>query len=130
MVGIVIVSHSTKAADGIKELADQMAGKSNSIIAAGGLEDGTIGTDAVRIMKAIKKADTGDGVVIMVDLGSSVLSSSLAIELLEDSIKERVRIADAPILEGTIGAAVQASIGDDIDSVLAAAKEARSLFKL
>ncbi|MHB1391487.1 MAG: dihydroxyacetone kinase phosphoryl donor subunit DhaM [Clostridia bacterium] len=129
MVGIVIVSHSAKAAEGIKELANQMAGKGNSIIAAGGLEDGSIGTDAVRIMEAIKKVDTGDGVVVMVDLGSAVLSSSLAVELLEDSIRERVRIADAPILEGTIIAAVQASIDDNIDNVLAAAEESRNLLK-
>lgn len=130
MVGIVVVSHSVKAAEGIKELADQMAGESNSIIAAGGLEDGSIGTDAVRIMEAIKKADNGDGVVVMVDLGSAVLSSSLAVELLDKSMGERVRIADAPVLEGTICAAVQASIGDKLDSVLAAAEEARSLPKL
>ena len=130
MVGIVIVSHSIKVAEGIKELADQMAGESNSIIAAGGLEDGSIGTDAVRIMEAIKKADNGDGVVVMVDLGSAVLSSSLAVELLEESISARVRIADAPVLEGAICAAVQASIGDKLDSVLTAAEEARSLLKL
>jgi dihydroxyacetone kinase phosphotransfer subunit len=130
MVGIVIVSHSAKAAEGIKELACQMAGESNPIISAGGLEDGSIGTDAVRIMKAGERADSGDGVIIMVDLGSAVLSSSLAIELLDKDKGARVRIADAPILEGTISAAVQASIGDDLDSVLAAAEEARNLLKV
>lgn len=129
MVGIVIVSHSAKAAEGIKELAEQMAGVKDSIIAAGGLEDGSIGTDAVRIMEAIKKADAGDGVVVMVDLGSAVLSSSLAVELLGGSAGERVKIADAPILEGTIVAAVQASIGDCIGDVLAAAEESRNLLK-
>lgn len=129
MVGIVIVSHSAKVAEGIKELADQMACENKAVVAAGGLLDGSIGTDAVRIMEAIKKADTGDGVVVMVDLGSSVLSSSLAMELLEDGIRERVRIADAPIVEGTIIAAVQAAIGDDLDNVLAAAEESRGLPK-
>lgn len=129
MVGIVVVSHSRKVAEGIKELADQMAGAGNSIIAAGGLEDGSIGTDAVRIMEAIKKADSGDGVVVMVDLGSAVLSSGLAVDLLEKCLGNRVRIADAPVLEGTICAAVQASIGDNLDSVLAAAEEARSMLK-
>lgn len=129
MVGIVIVSHSAKAAEGIKELAEQMSGAEDSIIAAGGLEDGSIGTDAVRIMEAVKKADKGDGVVILADLGSAVLSSSLAIELLGDDAAERVKIADAPILEGAIIAAVQASIGDNIEDVLAAAEEARNLPK-
>jgi len=130
MVGIVIVSHSAKAAEGITELAYQMAGQSNGIIAAGGLEDGSIGTDAVRIMEAIKKADSGDGVVVMVDLGSAVLSSSLAIELLDKETRAGVRIADAPVLEGAISAAVQASIGDTLENVLTAAEDARNLLKL
>jgi PTS hybrid protein len=129
MVGIVIVSHSYKAAEGIKELAAQMSGMDDSIIAAGGLEDGSIGTDAVRIMEAIKKADKGDGVLILADLGSAVLSSSLAIELLGNDDTERVKIADAPILEGAVIAAVQASIGDSLEDVAAAAEEARNLPK-
>ncbi len=129
MVGIVIVSHSAKAAEGIRELAAQMAGGSLSIIAAGGIWDGSIGTDAVKIKEAIEKADSGEGVVVLVDLGSSVLSSSMAIELLDESIGKRVRIADAPILEGAIVAAIQASIGDTLDNVLAVAEESRSLVK-
>ncbi len=129
MVGIVIVSHSAKAADGIKELALQMSGGSSSIEAAGGLTDGSIGTDAVRIMEAVRKVDDGDGVVILADLGSAVLSSSLALELIEEAVRERVKIADAPILEGTIIAAVQASIGDTVENVLVAAEESRSLHK-
>ncbi len=129
MVGIVIVSHSSKAAEGIKELAAEMSGNSQSIIAAGGMWDGSIGTDALKIKEAIERADEGEGVVILVDLGSSVLSSSMAIELLDESIGKRVRIADAPILEGAIIAAIQASIDDNIDNVLAAAEESRSLLK-
>jgi dihydroxyacetone kinase phosphotransfer subunit len=130
MVGIVIVSHSAKAAEGIVELALQMAGCGQSIIAAGGMYDGGIGTDAVKIKEAIEKADTGDGVVVLIDLGSSALSSSMAIELLDESTAKRVRIADAPVLEGAIIAAVQAAIGDNADNVLAAAEGARSLPKL
>lgn len=129
MVGIVVVSHSGKVAEGVKELAEQMAG-SCRIIAAGGMADGSIGTDAVRIVEAVRKADTGDGVVLMVDLGSAVLGSSLAVELLDRIQAERVRIADAPILEGTICAAIQASIGDSLEGVISAAEEARSITKL
>lgn len=129
MVGVVVVSHSRKVAEGIKELADQMVGEDSMIVAVGGLEDGSIGTDAVRIMEAIKIADKGEGVVILVDLGSAVLSSSLAIEFLEDGLAGRVKIADAPVLEGTISAAVQASTGDRLPGVLAAALEARELVK-
>lgn len=129
MVGIVIVSHSSKAAEGIKELAAQMSGDSETIIAAGGMWDGSIGTDALKIKEAIENADTGEGVVVLVDLGSSVLSSCMAIELLDDSVGKMVRIADAPILEGAIIASVQASIGDTLDNVLAAAEGARSMLK-
>lgn len=129
MVGIVIVSHSAKAAEGIKELAEQMSRLEGSIIAAGGLDDGSIGTDAVRIVEAIKEADKGDGVLVLADIGSAVLSSSLAIELLGSDAAEKVKIADAPILEGAIIAAVQASIGDSIEGVLAAAEESRNLPK-
>lgn len=129
MVGIVVVSHSAKVAEGVKDLADQMAG-SCMVVAAGGLEDGSIGTDAVRIVEAIRKAESGEGVLLLVDLGSAVLSSNMALELMEAAEAGRVRVADAPILEGAICAAVQASIGDGLDGVLAAAEEARGMSKL
>ena len=95
MVGIVIVSHSAKVAEGIQEMASQMAGEQQRIIAAGGMEDGSIGTDAVRISHAIIAADSGDGVVVLVDLGSAVLSTEMAFELLPDELRKRARIADA-----------------------------------
>ena len=106
MVGIVIVSHSKKVAEGVVELAQQMAGANDHIIPCGGMEDGSIGTDAVRIMEAIQEADTGDGVAILVDLGSGILSTQTALDLLEEPIN--AVIADAPILEGAIAAAAEA----------------------
>ncbi|PKM94470.1 MAG: PTS mannose transporter subunit IID [Firmicutes bacterium HGW-Firmicutes-1] len=131
MVGIVIVSHSFKVAEGIKELAMQMAGPEQKIIAAGGMDDGSIGTDAVKICEAIQSADSGKGVVILVDLGSAVLSSSMAIELLQESgANIEVVIADAPVLEGAISAAVQAYIGSNIKEVVEAAELAREVLKL
>lgn len=130
MVGIVIVSHSAKVAEGIRELSLQMTGNSVSIIAAGGMDDGGIGTDAERICEAVKAANSGDGAVIMVDLGSAVLSSGMAIELLPEDMAAAVRIADAPILEGTICACIQASFGASVDEVIAAAEEAREMKKL
>lgn len=128
MVGLVIVSHSKKAAEGIFELAVQMAGKEHRIVAVGGMEDGSIGTDAVRIQQGIIAANDGDGVVILADLGSGILSSETAIDLLEEDIK--VVIADAPILEGAVGAAVEASMGGTITEVVEAAKAAKQLSKL
>ncbi|MEL7632738.1 dihydroxyacetone kinase phosphoryl donor subunit DhaM [Sporomusa sphaeroides] len=130
MVGIVVVSHSAKIAEGICELAGQMAAAGQMLIAAGGMADGSIGTDAVRIRAAIEAADTGDGVLVMVDLGSAVLSAELAIDMLGATDKARVAIADAPILEGTIAAAVDASIGQSLAGVLATAEAARNLQKL
>lgn len=129
MVGIVIVSHSAKVAEGVKELALQMADPNLAVISAGGMADGSIGTDAVRIRDAVLKADSGEGTVIMVDLGSAVLSSNMALELLDECARCNVKIADAPILEGALNAVVQASIGSSIDEVVSAAELAREIHK-
>lgn len=133
MVGIVIVSHSKYAAEGIRELAAQMAGPETAIIACGGMEDGSIGTDAMRIQEAIIRADSGDGVCVMVDLGSGIMSAETAIEMLgfdDEHAGIQALIADAPVLEGAVGAAVSASAGDPLEAVIAAAEEARGARKL
>lgn len=122
MVGIVVVSHSQKVAEGAVELARQMAPEAR-IAAAGGMEDGSIGTDVSKILAAIEAVEEGDGVVILVDLGSAVMSSEMAMEMLEDS--SQVKIIDAPIVEGTIFGSVEASIGssfEEVVEVLAGAK--------
>lgn len=128
MVGVLIVSHSKKAAEGIYELAIQMAGKDHRVLAVGGMEDGSIGTDAIRIKEGIEQANDGDGVVLLADLGSGILSSQMAIDLLEEDIE--VEIADAPILEGAISAAVQAAIGGTLKEVVEAAELAKQVSKL
>ncbi|MBP2649399.1 MAG: dhaM [Firmicutes bacterium] len=129
MVGIVVVSHSAKIAEGICDMAAQMARPGQKIVAAGGTDDGRIGTDAVKISEAVKAADDGSGVLIMVDLGSAIMSTELALELLNENLQIIVQIADAPIVEGAITAAVQASVGSTLAEVLAAAEEARELRK-
>ncbi|MBP2643161.1 MAG: dihydroxyacetone kinase, phosphotransfer subunit [Firmicutes bacterium] len=129
MVGVVVVSHSAKIAEGVCEIAFQMAKAGQKIVSAGGTVDGGIGTDAVRICEAVKAADAGSGVVIMVDLGSAVMSAETALELLEYPLKGIVQIADAPIVEGTLIAVVQASLGSNLTEVLAAANETRHLHK-
>ncbi|MGN0290941.1 MAG: dihydroxyacetone kinase phosphoryl donor subunit DhaM [Lachnospiraceae bacterium] len=128
MVGVLIVSHSKKAAEGIYELAVQMAGKDHRVLAVGGMEDGSIGTDAIRIKEGIEQANDGEGVVVLADLGSGILSSQMAIDLLEEDID--VEIADAPILEGAISAAVQAAIGGTLKEVVEAAELAKQVSKL
>ena len=129
MVGIVIVSHSWKIAEGIKDLTDQVAAAHKGIVCAGGMEDKEIGTDAVRISEAIKAADDGDGVVVLADLGSGIMSAETAIELLEDENID-VRMADAPIVEGAIAAAVTAVCGSKIEDVIAAAEQTRTVKKI
>jgi dihydroxyacetone kinase phosphotransfer subunit len=126
-VGLVVVSHSVRIAEGTAELAGQMAGDEVRIVAAGGLEDGTIGTDAARIAAAIEAAAAGAGVVVLVDLGSAVLSTVTALELLGDP--ENVRLSRGPIVEGAVIAAVQASTGSSLDEVLEAAEGAASMPK-
>ena len=129
MVGLVIVSHSCKIAEGVVDLALQMAPEYEGMRAAGGLEDGEIGTDATRIMEAIEAVNTGDGVVILCDLGSAIMSAETAIELLEDS-GITIKIADAPLVEGAIVAAVEASVGASMEDIIQAAEETWGTRKL
>ncbi|PJG85441.1 dihydroxyacetone kinase phosphoryl donor subunit DhaM [Conservatibacter flavescens] len=129
MVNIVIVSHSKRLAQGLMELASQMKSDDCQIALAAGIDDpdNPIGTDAAKIMAAIEEVYSPDGVVVMVDLGSAILSAETALELLDPAISERVRISRAPLVEGTIGAVVAASGGDSLEGVLAEADLAYSL---
>lgn len=122
MVGIVIVSHSQKLAEGVAELASMMA-DGVRIEAAGGLEDGGLGTSFARIKKAIALADGGDGAIVLADMGSAFLTAELAADAQEGG---RVRLADAPLAEGAVLAAVTAAGGAPLDEVLRKAESARS----
>jgi PTS hybrid protein len=128
-VGLVVVSHSAKVAEGVVEMAAQMAAGVR-IEAAGGTDDGGIGTDATLIAEAIAAADSGDGVLVFADLGSAVLSAQLAIdELVDEPRRASVRIADAPLVEGAVIAAIQASTGSSLDEVAEAARGAATMGK-
>ncbi len=129
-VGIVVASHSARIADGTVELARQMAGPEVAIVAAGGTADGSLGTDAMQIAAAIEAADAGAGVVVVADLGSAVLATRTALAFLGEAQAGRVLLSGGPLVEGAVVAAVQASIGDDLEAVRAAAEEAASLDKL
>ncbi|HEX7224204.1 MAG TPA: dihydroxyacetone kinase phosphoryl donor subunit DhaM [Candidatus Limnocylindria bacterium] len=133
-VGIVVVSHSGEVADAVVRLVTQLANLDDDgprLVAAGGLADGTVGTDAVRIADALAVADAGSGVVVLADLGSAVLSALTAVEdLIAPELAARVAISRGPLVEGTFVAAVQASAGDGLDGVRAAADEAASMDKL
>lgn len=130
MIGLVVVSHSRKIAEGVVELIYEMVDKDFKIIPAGGTSDGRIGTDPIMIKEAIEKAYDGDGIGIIVDIGSSLMNAELAIELLEEEIRKKVIILDTPIVEGSISVAVQAYISNNMEDVLKAAEEARTTKKL
>jgi dihydroxyacetone kinase phosphotransfer subunit len=128
-VGLVIVSHSAKVAEGVVELAGQMA-EEVRVLAAGGADGGEIGTSATKIAAAIEAADSGDGALVLVDLGSAVLSARMAIEeLVGDEYRERVRISEGPLVEGAVIGAVQASTGSSLDEVDQAATRAATMRK-
>ncbi|SNZ12677.1 dihydroxyacetone kinase DhaM subunit [Natronoarchaeum philippinense] len=128
MVGLVVVSHSAAAAEGICEVAAEMGGDA-PIEPAGGDGQGGVGTNAPTIQDAIEAADDGDGVVVLVDLGSAVMNAELAVEMAADDTA--VEIADAPVLEGAVNAAVEASGSKaTIESVVERAEEARDYRKL
>jgi phosphoenolpyruvate---glycerone phosphotransferase subunit DhaM len=127
VVGLVLVSHSEDIAKGLSDLAAQMAGPDVQIEAAGGTADGTLGTDDGRVRDAIRRANSGDGVVVIGDLGSAILTVR---HVLERNGNGGARLADAPFVEGAVAAAVVASVGADIDAVIKAAEDARGANKL
>ncbi len=122
-VGLVIVSHSAQLAAGVVELAAQMA-PTVVLVAAGGMDDGGIGTSLEKVMSGLEQADTGDGVVVLTDLGSAVMTAESALEFLGSP--ESLRMAHAPLVEGAVAAAVAAQSGGTLDAVCAAAVAAQS----
>ncbi len=132
MVNLVLVSHAQAIALGTKTLAEQMAGDDVCIEAAGGIVDQEastddqvvyrLGTDAERIATAIEECWTPAGVLLLVDLGSAVLSAELALELLTEEQREQCLISNAPLVEGAVIAALEASLGHSLAAVNAAAE--------
>jgi phosphocarrier protein FPr len=121
-VGIVVVSHSRALADAAVELARGMLpGRELAIEVAAGDVDGGLGTDATAIADAVAAADSGDGVVVLMDLGSAVLSAETALELLDDDVRARTALSPAALVEGLVGAVVTAAAGADRERVAAEA---------
>jgi len=130
MISIVVVSHSPKVAQGAKELADEMSQGKVKIFAAGGVDDDTIGTNAERIHTALEEALNDDGVLVLLDMGSAVMSTQMAIEFLDEADQEKIKISDAPLIEGIIIASIEASAGNSLADVSSAAEATRQLQKL
>jgi phosphoenolpyruvate---glycerone phosphotransferase subunit DhaM len=126
MVGIVVISHSADLARGVVELAREMAGSEVRIETAGGNGNGGLGTNEDLVKEAIASADSGDGVIVLGDLGSAFLTVR---HVLERSGDDSVHLVDAPLVEGTVAAAVVASVGQSAAEVTAAAEETRGAAK-
>ncbi|MFD0279337.1 dihydroxyacetone kinase phosphoryl donor subunit DhaM [Kitasatospora sp. NPDC127111] len=126
-VGIVLVSHSAQLAAGLRELLAELASDAVRVVVAAGTEEGGLGTSYDLIARAVAEADGGAGVVVLPDLGSSVLT---AVTVLEDEPRPGVVLVDAPFVEGAVSAAVTASTGAALAEVVAAAEEARAFRKL
>ncbi len=137
LVGIVVVSHVAKLAEGVVEFATMQATDVRVIGVGGMLDERTgqpsLGTDADRIRAAILAADAGRGVVVLGDLASAFLSIDTALELLRaerPELADRVRVSNGPLVEGAFFAATQAGIGDDLETVLEVADAAGTLEKI
>jgi phosphoenolpyruvate---glycerone phosphotransferase subunit DhaM len=132
MVGLVLISHSGTLVEGLREMVAQVAGDDVPVATAGGTQDGRLGTSAPQIAAAIRQTlDAGaDEALVLLDLGSAALSLELALEEFDAVDRARVRITEAPLVEGAVLAAVQASIGGSIDDVAAAAEGAATMAKL
>ena len=124
MVGIVFVSHSAALARGALELARAMAGEEVPLEAAGGTgdPDAPLGTDATAVAEAVSQADAGDGVLVLMDLGSAVMSAEMALDFLDDDQRERVWLCAAPLVEGGVAAAAAARAGHSLEDVAAEAR--------
>lgn len=129
-VGLVLVSHSRQLAEGLRELAEQVGQGRVPIAVAAGSEGGTLGTSAIDIARAVESLAETDGVLVLMDLGSAVLSTETALEQLDPSLRERVQMVDAPFVEGAVAATVEASLGSGLDAVRATAEAARQQGKL
>lgn len=124
MVGLVVVSHSPKIVEGIKDLALQMIPEEIPLALSGGTSDGRLGTDFQRILTAINQVYSEDGVLILYDLGSALMSAEMAKESLPPEKQQNISILKVSIVEGAVTAAVEISLGKDMNSIINAFKEA------
>lgn len=122
-VGIVVVSHSPKVAEGAADMVRQMVGDAVPLAYTGGNAEGGLGTDVGAIMAAIERAWSTSGVAILVDLGGAETNSEMAVEMLDDDRRPLVVICNAPIVEGAVIAATEASGGSPLAVVKRTAEE-------
>lgn len=129
-VSLVIVSHSARLAEGVAELAGQMAQGKVAIAVAGGTADGALGTSVEKIIDALRQVEGRDGILVLLDLGSAVMATEMAVEALMHDGEYQIVISPAPLVEGAVIAAVEASIGNNLQEVAEAAASAHTLPKI
>ena len=126
MVGLVIVSHSSKLAEGVVDLARMMA-KTAPVAAAGGLEDGSFGTSFEKISNAVDEVYSDDGVIMLMDMGSAVMTAEMVSESMDG---RKLAMADCPVAEGAVTAAVGSEAGASLEDILADLEQVGTLKKL
>lgn len=122
-VSIVIVSHSPEVARGAADMVREMVGEEVAVAWCGGNPEGGLGTDVAKIMEAIESVYSDKGVAILVDLGGAETNSEMAVEMLPEERQAKIVICNAPIVEGAVMAATEASSGSDLKAVQAIAEE-------
>ena len=125
MVGIVIVSHSQKLSEGVVEVA-QMMSPNVPIMAAGGLEDGTLGTSYEKIKNAVESIYSDEGVIVLADMGSAFMTAEM---VLEDIAADNVKLIDCPLVEGAVVAAVESTSGRTLNEIINKLKNAAEIKK-
>jgi phosphoenolpyruvate---glycerone phosphotransferase subunit DhaM len=128
-VGIVIVSHSARLAEGVVELAGQMAQGDIKLVAAGGTDEGSLGTSINKVNAALQQAAGPEGVLILLDLGSAAMITEIAVESLSEEQRQHVIVSSAPLVEGAVLAAVEAASGSTLAEVAEAAMQGASMPK-
>lgn len=114
MVGFVIVSHSSALAEGVIDLVRMMAAQV-PIAPAGGLEDGGFGTSFGKIQTAIEQVYSPDGVILLMDMGSAVMTAEMVLESMGDA---HIRMADCPIVEGAVTGTIDSEAGMSLEEIL------------
>ena len=116
MVSLVLISHSNKIVEGLKELVSQMS-SDVKIGVAGGTNDNRIGTDPIKIMSAIEEVYSDDGILIFYDLGSALMNAELALDMIDEKIKNKVEISKSSLVEGAFVAGIESSMGKNMEEI-------------
>ena len=130
MISFILVSHSKKITDGLKEMIDEMALNQENVttFSLGGTSDGSLGTDPIAIHETIEKCKSDDAILVFTDIGSAVMSSEAAVDMLDDDIKQKVHIVNCPLIEGAFMAAVQFENINSLESIFEELKSIKKEF--